>query len=461
MDGAYAEPRKTCVFGGYLLYFCTGRRGVTHAPDTLIKGSKFRRTGSGSRAPDVTIQPPEIRKLPQHEKWEITGVSMRLTIERGALLRSLAHVQSVVERRNTIPILSNVQLEADGGQLTLTATDLDIAINETVAADVQVPGATTTAAHTFYDIVRKLPDGAQIEISQEDDASHLKLVAGRSEFTLACLPTEDFPVMAEDDLDHQFSLSIADLKRIIDKIRFAISTEETRYYLNGIYLHVVEADDTENGTAAFRAVATDGVGMAQVDLPMPDGAQGMPGVIVPRKTVTEVRKLLEDPVTEEDEDGSGVVQIALNETKIRFRVGNAVLTSKLIDGTYPDYRRVVPEGNDQILEVDGTEFAEAVDRVATISSEKSRAVKLSISKDKVVISVNSPDHGTGTEEVGAKYEGTPMEIGFNARYLLDIAAQVGGNVAQVRLAEGAPLKAALIRDTSDSSAFYVLMPMRA
>ncbi len=386
---------------------------------------------------------------------------MRLTIERGALLRSLAHVQSVVERRNTIPILSNVQLEADGGQLTLTATDLDIAINEGVAADAQVPGATTTPAHTFYDIVRKLPDGSQIEISQDEDASRLKLVAGRSEFTLACLPTEDFPVMAEDDLDHQFSLSSADLKRIIDKTRFAISTEETRYYLNGIYLHVVEADATDNGTAVFRAVATDGHRMAQVDLPMPDGAQGMPGIILPRKTVTELRKLLDDPVTEEDEDDSTVVQIALNETKIRFRVGNAVLTSKLIDGTYPDYRRVVPEGNDQILEIDGTEFAEAVDRVATISSEKSRAVKLSISKDKVVISVNSPDQGTGTEEVGAKYEGTPMEIGFNARYLLDITAQVEGNVAKVLLAEGAPLKAALIQDASDSSAFYVLMPMRA
>lgn len=386
---------------------------------------------------------------------------MRLTIERGALLQSLAHVQSVVERRNTIPILSNVLLEAEGGQLSLTTTDLDLAMNETVAADVQASGATTTAAHTFYEIVRKLPDGAQIEISHDDDDGRLKLSAGRSEFTLACLPKEDFPVMAEDDLDHQFNLTAGDLKRIIDKTRFAISTEETRYYLNGIYLHALAADATENGVATFRAVATDGHRMAQVDLPVPDGAQDMPGVILPRKTVGELRKLLDDVDGDGGDDDSAIVQIALNETKIRFRVGTAVLTSKLIDGTYPDYRRVVPEGNDQILEIDGTEFAEAVDRVATISSEKSRAVKLSLSKDKVIISVNSPDQGTGTEELGARYDGAPMEIGFNARYLLDITAQVDGNIAQMSLAEGAPLKAALIRDASDSSAFYVLMPMRA
>ena len=260
---------------------------------------------------------------------------MKLTIERAALLRALGHVQSVVERRNTIPILSNVLLRAEDGKLALSATDMDLEVVASVAAQSARKGATTAPAHTLYDIIRKLREGAQVELDAGADKGSMTLRSGRSTFTLACLPPEDYPLMAGGELPHNFMLAAADLRRLIDRTRFAISTEETRYYLNGIYLHAAKSNEVQ----MMRAVATDGHRLARMEIPLPEGAAGMPGVIVPRKTVTELRKLLE----ELDQD----VAIALSDTKIRFGFGATVLTSKLIDGTFPDYDRVIPTGNDR------------------------------------------------------------------------------------------------------------------
>jgi DNA polymerase-3 subunit beta len=371
---------------------------------------------------------------------------MKLTIERAALLRSLGHVQSVVERRNTIPILSNVQLDAGEGELKLTATDLDLAMVEAVVCDVTSPGAITTPAHVLHDIVRKLPDGAQVELSYDDDTDRLTLAAARSRFVLACLSCDQFPVMAEGDLPHRFSLAAEDLKRLIDKTRFAVSTEETRYYLNGIYLHVAGADTAPT----LRAVATDGHRLAQVEQPLPEGAAGMPGVIVPRKAVGELRKLIDE--------FDGDIGIALSDAKIRFSFNSAVLTSKLIDGTFPDYGRVIPAGNDKRLELDPKLFAEAVDRVSTISSEKSRAVKLNLENDRLLLSVTSPEAGSATEELAVSYSAAPIEIGFNARYVLDILAQLDGAMATLDLADAS--SPTILRDPGDEGALYVLMPMR-
>jgi len=370
---------------------------------------------------------------------------MKLTIERGALLKSLNHVQSVVERRNTIPILSNIRIDASGARLGLTATDMDLSVAESVTASVDREGATTAPAHTLYDIVRKLPEGAQVEIEAADGGSQLALRAGRSRFALQTLPTAEFPQMASDDLPHRFKLPASDLRLLIDRTRFAISTEETRYYLNGIYLHTVDGDG-----GSLRAVATDGHRLARVEMPLPDGATGMPGVIVPRKTVNELRKLIED--TEED------VEIALSDAKIRFAFDDVVLNSKLIDGTFPDYERVIPSGNDKKLEIDCHAFAAAVDRVATISTEKSRAVKLNVHDNNVTLSASSPESGTATEEIEGRYGQEPIEIGFNARYLLDIAQQIDGETAQLDMADAA--SPTIIRDSADPAALYVLMPMR-
>ena len=371
---------------------------------------------------------------------------MKITIERGLLLKVLAHIQSIVERRNTIPILSNVKFDAPDGRLSLNATDMDLDIVETIPADVTVNGSTTAPAHTLFDIVRKLPEGAQVELDCTGDDGQLVLVAGRSRFTLSCLPTEDFPVLSGGELPHSFAISVDELKNLIDRTRFAISTEETRYYLNGIYIHAADND----GTPVLRAVATDGHRLASVDLPLPAGAEGMPGVIVPRKAIAEIRKLIDE--TEDD------IAISLSDTKIKFAFEGTVLTSKLIDGTFPDYDRVIPEGNDKVLEVDTHAFAEAVDRVSAISTEKSRAVKLTISKGNLTLSANSPDNDTATEEVPVEYDETEIEIGFNSRYLLDIAQQIEGDTARFTLADAA--SPTLVQDLDDQGAIYVLMPMR-
>jgi DNA polymerase-3 subunit beta len=371
---------------------------------------------------------------------------MKLTIERAALLKALAHVQSVVERRNTIPILSNVLITAQKGRLSLAATDMDLAITESVEASAAKAGSTTAPAHTLYEIGRKLPDGAQVELETASDGGSLVIRAGRSRFTLQCLPPADFPAMAEGDLPHRFQLPATDLKGIIDRTRFAISNEETRYYLNGIYFHSA----TSNGTQVLRGVATDGHRLARVEVPLPKGAADIPGVIVPRKTVGEVRKLLDE--------SDGPVDIELSDTRIRFATGNVTLVSKLIDGTFPDYERVIPTGNDKVLNVPCKEFAHAVDRVSTISTEKSRAIKLAVAKGVVTLSATSPDAGSATEEIEVEYKAAALEIGFNSRYLLDITEQITGAEARFLMADaGSPT---LVRDGADESALYVLMPMR-
>jgi len=366
---------------------------------------------------------------------------MKATIERATLLKSLGHVQSVVERRNTIPILSNVLIEAlaDGG-IRLMATDLDLQILETVDAQVEQAGATTISAHTLFDIARKLPEGAQVSLSAVD--GKMAVNAGRARFNLSTLPRDDFPIIAEGELPTKFELPAATLRQIIDKTRFAISTEETRYYLNGIFMHV--ADDV------LKAAATDGHRLARVTVAKPDGAEGMPDIIVPRKCVGELRKLLDEV--------DGTVEVSLSATKIRFVLGHAVLTSKLIDGTFPDYSRVIPTGNDKLLTIDPKSFMQGVDRVATIASEKTRAVKMALDRDKITLSVTSPENGTAAEEVPGEYSASGFEIGFNAKYLMDILGQVEGDTVEVHLADAAA--PTLIRENDKAAALYVLMPMR-
>ena len=371
---------------------------------------------------------------------------MRVVLERSNLLKSLGHVHRVVERRNTIPILSNVLLSADGASLEMKATDLDLEMTEAAPASVEQGGATTVPAHLLYDIVRKLPDGAEVMLKVDENGQTMSVISGRSTFRLQCLPKADFPALTAGQFSHIFRMESAVLRSLVEKTQFAISTEETRYYLNGIFLHTLESD----GALKLRAVATDGHRLARAEIEAPAGSEGMPGIIVPRKTVGELQKLVDDPDV--------AVTVELSDTKIRFTIGSVVLTSKLIDGTFPDYQRVIPVGNDKELLIDRQSFSAAVDRVSTVSSERGRAVKLSISDGQVTFTVNNPDSGSATEEIPAGYNADPIEIGFNARYLLDVAAQLSGSEAKFLLADaGSPM---LIQDTSDERVLYVLMPMR-
>jgi len=373
---------------------------------------------------------------------------MKFKADRATLMKALAHIQSVAEKRNTIPILANAKIEAIDGKLMFTATDMEIAVVEDIAASVSRPGSITAPAATLYEIVRKLPDSAELEFEATGEAGQLKLRAGRYSTSLVTLPVEDFPSMTAGQLPYRFRISSLALRGLIDRTRFAISTEETRYYLNGIYLHCAEGAVGR----VLRAVATDGHRLARVEEPAPEGADGMPGVIIPRKTIAELRKLL-------DEDG-GEIEIGLSDTRIQFKSGSVTLTSKLIDGTFPEYERVIPRDNDKVMRVGKKDFADAVARVAAISSERSRPVKMSLATDLLTLSAASPEQGTASEELDAdrvKYSSDPLEIGFQARYLNDITDQIETSV-EFHFSDGAA--PTIVRDADNSNALYVLMPMR-
>jgi DNA polymerase III subunit beta len=374
---------------------------------------------------------------------------MKLTIERAALLKALGHVQSVVERRNTIPILSNVLISAEHGRASFSATDLDMEMVDSCAAEVAEPGQVTAPAHTLHEIARKLPEGAEVGLSFSGEDPRLLVQAGRSRFNLPVLPAGDFPQMSTDGLATPIAIDADELTRLIDRTRFAMSTEETRYSLNGLYLHVV----AEAGAPKLRAVATDTRRLALAEMPAPEGYAGAPGVIIPRKTVGEVRRLLDD--------AGETVTLAVSAQKVRFDFGDASLTSKVVDGAFPAYQAVIPHENRRVMMLDNALFASAVDRVATISTDQSRAVNLSIAQGRMTLSVRNIDASNATEELEADYDGAPLELGFNARYVLDVTAQIAGESAEFRFAENARGDPALVLDPTDAGVQYVLMPLRA
>ena len=369
---------------------------------------------------------------------------MQLTIAKASLAKTLSHLHRVVEKKSTIPVLSNIKIEA-GKDLRLSATNIDLEIVEDVEAKIQTKGSTTIPAHVFYDIVRKLPDG-DIELKTEGSGSKVVIKGGQAEFTLPALPSDDFPLMSGSSMPFKFKLAAADLIKLIDKTKFAVSTEETRYFLNGIFLHIVEA----KGSEFLRAVATDGHRLARQDVAAPADAKGMPSIIVPRKVVTELRTLLDDAPVD--------ISVEVSETKARFSFGAITLTSKLIDGKFPDYEKVIPTSNDKSLEADCKQFAESVDRVSAITYEKSKAVKLKLGKSKLTLLASTPDSGSAFEDLEVTYDSGSIEIGFNSRYLLDIAEQIDGKFMRFMISDAS--SPAIITELDDASAVYVLMPMR-
>lgn len=372
---------------------------------------------------------------------------MQFAVEQNALVAAMARVGRIVERRSTIPILSNVLLSARGNGVTLRATDLDVEISVPLKAEVAVEGKTTVAASLLHDIARRLPAGAQVMIEHDPKADQVRVKAGRSKFDINALPAHDFPDLTVGAFTKSFTLSAGDLGKLIARTSFAMSTEETRYYLNGIYLHTVDGRDGP----LLRAVSTDGHRLAQTEVPAPEGTKGMPGIIVPRKTVSEVKRLVDEI--------NGDVSIDVSDTKIRLTFGGMVMTSKLIDGTFPDYARVIPQGNNIVVTVNRDGFVQAVDRVASVVDAKnSRGMKMSLEGATLKLSVSNPDAGTAEEDTEVDYDGPPLTIGFNSKYIAEILNQVDGTAASLYLAEpGSPV---LIRPENDLNTLFVLMPMR-
>ena len=366
-----------------------------------------------------------------------------LTIERGALLKALAHLQTVVEKRNTIPILANVKLDAFHGSVALTATDMEIAVIEQILADVQEEGSVTIPAHTLYDIVRKLPDGTQIHISKSTaEEGRLAVQAGHANFLLPFLPAAEFPIIDQGEMDHFFTISAAELAALGNKTRFAVSTDETRYYLNGIYLHAIDN--------SLAAVSTDGHRLAKMAVTLPTGAADIPGVIVPRKTVVELVKLIEG--------SEAPVEVSLSKTKIAFVCGNAVLISKLVEGTYPEYQNVIPESSHNVMEIEVQQLISAVDRISTMSSEKTRAIRLTVNQNRMELAAANENSGSGEEVIDVVYSGTPIDCGFNARYILEVLATIESKTVQFMFS--ATGDATVVLDPSVHGALYVIMPMR-
>lgn len=369
---------------------------------------------------------------------------IKLNIERAALLKALSHVQSVVERRQTIPILSNVLIETSGDTVRFKATDNEIEIAESVPAAVEVQGAITVPAHKLYDIVKKLADGSQVAMAFNPETSQLGIQSGRSKFALASLPADGFPSMAKENMPFHFEMNAVDIVDLISKTSFAVSMEETRYNLNGIYFH-----EKHGEKGGLSAVATDGHRLACATVALPSGAEGIPGVIIPRKTIGELSKLAAEV--------EGKIEVELSANQIRFKIADVELSSRLIDGTYPEYEKVIPQNNEKVLEADAAVLSDVIERVAVVS-EKSRGIKLALSENLLQVFAASVDEGSAEDEMDAAYTAETVEIGFNYRYLLDILAQVKGGTVQMKLMDG--LSPVILTDAKDDTALYVLMPMR-
>ncbi|MBY0264275.1 MAG: DNA polymerase III subunit beta [Holosporales bacterium] len=368
---------------------------------------------------------------------------MHIRLEKSLFLKSLAHQQNVVERKTTVPILTHLLMEATfDGRVKLTGTDLELTVVETIPAVVQKEGSTAISAHLLYDIVRKLKDEAPIDIELNPSQSSLVLRCAPSQFTLQTLPASDFPLMTTHEITHSFMLTGGELRRLIDQTRFAMSTEEARYYLNGIYFHACEGD--------LRAVATDAHRLALTWLPLPPHTEGLTGAILSRKTVSEVRKLIDSDDT--------VIDVSLSNSQMSFRVNDVILYSRLVKGTFPDYQRAIPQGNDKVVDVETRLFSEAIDRVSMLSPDKTKAVKMHIHSGGITFSAQSPENGFACEDIPAQYTGDSLEMGFNARYVLDVVQQLKGDTFQIHISDATI--PAIVKDSRDENALYVLMPMR-
>ena len=370
---------------------------------------------------------------------------MEFTVDRDIFLKTLSHANGIIEKKSTLPILSNVLIEAKNSKIKITATDLDIIYFEEISAEeIKAEGTTTTSSSILYDVLRKLQTGSKVEFSLIN-SNKLKLISGNSKFNLLCLPPDNFPLSDENIEQKGFEISSNKLLKLLNKTKISISNDETRHYLNGIYLHKTRLENK----SFLCGVATDSHRLSSSSLEI-DSSTNIESVILPKKTIFQLISLLEQD--------SSVIKISINKSKIKFEMSNYVLISKVIDGRFPDYNKVIPKSNDKTLKIKLNDFKNSIERVTTVSSDRSEGLKMNITKDAVQLSVNSPNSGDGTENVKAEFNSGDLNISFNSRYLIDIASQIENESISLNLKDaGSPV---LIKDFSDKNSFYVVMPMK-
>ncbi|MES2677804.1 MAG: DNA polymerase III subunit beta [Pseudomonadota bacterium] len=369
---------------------------------------------------------------------------MQFQISKSAIAKALSNVNGAVEKRNTIPVLLNVKIEAKNGRLNLTATDMDIVIISSAEALIGREGSTTVPAQLFYDIIRKIPDIADINVEADENNTNIKISYGKSKFSLPCLDPSEFPILSEGEMTVNFNIKSSELIKIIDKTRFAIPSDETRYYLNGLFLHSIAVGDN----IELRGIATDGHRLALASSIHSSLTAAVAGVIIPKKTINEIRKIAE---------GNEEATVAFSKAKIRVSSGNSIVISKLIDGEFPEYDRVIPKNNDKLVKVDRKLIFDAVDRVSTIATDKNKSIKLVLESGKISFQIKSNDNGNASEEIEVDFNGDLIETGFNSRYFLEIIGQIDQEKINIFFKDGT--SPALIK-TEENDGLYVIMPIR-
>jgi len=370
---------------------------------------------------------------------------MQFVIKRDVLLKSLSFVQGIIEKRNTLPILSNVLLDTKKGKLTIIATDLDLVFYDEISEiKINKEGSTTTSATILYDILRKISGNSEIKFDLKSE-NKLNLITDNSDFNLLCLPTDNFPNFTDDFENNEISFNKSKLLSLLNKTKVSISNDDTRHYLNGIYLHVTDSQNR----IYLTGVATDSHRLSSSSIEI-ESTKTFHSLILPKKTAFQLCNLLAN--TNEK------VLIQTSDSKIQFKIGKAKLISKVIDGKFPDYRKVVPKGNDKIVIADSTDFVQAIERVITVSVDRKEGVKLILGKDNIKFSVNSTNSGEGNEIIKSKFTDEEMTVSFNAKYLTDIASVVEDKNLKINLKDS--ISPVLIEDMSDKNSYYVIMPMK-
>ena len=370
---------------------------------------------------------------------------MQFAIKRDILLKSLTFVQGVVEKKNTLPILSNVLFQLEEKKLSIVATDLDMVFyDETSEVKVINEGSTTTSAAILYDILRKIPSNSELNFELKNE-NKLRLQSENSDFNLLCLPTDNFPTFPDKFEEHEITLDSKRFLKLLNKTKISISNDDTRHYLNGVFLHISEG----NGRNFLTGVATDSHRLSSSSIEI-ENANSFNPIILPKKTVFQLCNLLTE--------NTGQIMIQISENKIKFVLGNIKLVSKVIDGKFPDYKKVVPKDNQKTLLVQGKDFINSIERVTSVSLDRKEGVKLNINKDNIQLSVNSANSGEGNEKIKANFDSENLNISFNSKYLIDIASEVENSNLKMNFKDS--VSPVLIQDISDKNSYYVIMPMK-